>query len=160
MSGARAQTPTAQEVVALLPLDIAALSEQQRRGRVCVYDSAALGVNAVDLGVRSHNGVAVFPRACVLCIPRVAEAALADHRAHCEQCVEGDPCDTRDQLRTLVRQYRPRRVAYCHWHQGLADTCEPIRDTPDQGSGHGGGSLYACAPCRQSHGLTPLKDQA
>lgn len=148
------------EAARLLPLDIAALSEQQKRGAACVYDGTPLGVNAVNLGARPHNGVTVFPRACVLCIPRVAETTLADHRARCEACVEADvPCDTREQLLALVRQHRPRRVAYCNWHRGLADTCKPIRDAPDQGSGHGGGSLHACASCRQQYGLTPLENQ-
>ena len=101
------------EAARLLPLpDLASLSEHQRRGIICVYDGAALGLNAIDLGARPHNGVTAFPRACILCIPRVTETALADHRAHCEACVEADvPCDTREALKALVRQHRPRRVA-------------------------------------------------
>ncbi|MDX2697124.1 hypothetical protein [Streptomyces ipomoeae] len=153
-------TSTHTEAARLLPLDVSALSEQQKRGVACVYDRAPLGVNAIDLGQRPHSGVTVFPRACALCIPAVAERVLADHRAHCEQCVEADvPCDTREQLLALIRQYRPRQIAYCNWHGGLADTCEPIRDTPDQGSGHGGGVHHACARCREMHGLTPLGEQ-
>lgn len=150
---------TVPSALALLPLDLAALSEQQKRGVICVYDGIALGPNAVDLGPRPHGSITVFPRACILCMPRVAEAELADHRAKCEQCVEDDPCDTRDQLRALARQYRPRSVAYCNWHEGLADTCQPIQDVAEQSSGPGGGSLYACARCREMHDLTPLGEQ-
>lgn len=147
------------EVARLLPLDIAALTEQQRRGRACVRDSVALGVNAIDLGVRSHNGVAIFPRACRLCAPAMAEEALAHHRARCEQCVESDPCDTRDALTAFIHQCRPSRLIHCHWHGRLSDTCLPVRDAADQGSGHGVGTYYACARCREQHGLTPLGDQ-
>ncbi|MBE1599670.1 hypothetical protein [Streptomyces stelliscabiei] len=68
-------------------------------------------------------------------------------------------------LQRAVEQPRPeqrrhRRALYCNWHRGLADTCELIRDLADQGSGHGTGSLYACARCREQHGLTPAGGQS
>lgn len=150
---------TAQGALALLPLNIAALSEQQRRGAACVYDGTPLGVNAVNLGSRPHNGITVFPRACILCIPRIAEKTLTDHRAHCEECVEIDvPCDTREALHTLARQHRPHHpIAYCNWHGGLADTCLPVQAV-EQDPSHGADSLYACTRCRQMHHLTPLTE--
>jgi hypothetical protein len=59
----------------------------------------------------------------------------------------------------LPEQRQPRRVVYCNWHRGLADSCLLIRDLADQGSGSGTGSLYACARCREQHRLTPLGSQ-
>lgn len=150
---------TAQDALALLPLNLAALTELQKRGRACAYNERhLLGVGAIDLGLRPHGGITVFPRACNHCLPRATEAALSDHRGTCEQCVDGGSCDTRKQLDTLVRQHR-RPIAHCHWHGGLSDSCLPIRDAPDQGSGYGAGIYYACARCRDQHGLTPMESQ-
>lgn len=53
----------------------------------------------------------------------------------------------------------PRRVAYCSWHNGLSDTALVVQINNDSASGPNGGLYYACAPCRQQHGLTPLGDQ-
>lgn len=51
----------------------------------------------------------------------------------------------------------PRRVAYCSWHRGLSDTAVLVR-IHEQATTFGG-SLLACAPCREQHSLTPLGDQ-
>lgn len=148
------------EAARLLPLDVEALSELQKRGRACAYNERhLLGLGAIDLGSRPHGGITVFPRACNHCMPPAAEKALSDHRGMCEQCVDGGSCDTRKQLDTLVRQYR-RPIAHCHWHGGLSDSCLPIRDVPDQGSGHGVGTYYACARCREQHRLTPMEGRS
>ena len=53
----------------------------------------------------------------------------------------------------------PRTIAWCSWHNRLSDTALLVR-IHDQGSGTGGGSLYACARCRQQHGLTPMEMQS
>lgn len=104
MPGSR-RTPT--EVLQPFPLDVTGLSEQQRRGTICVYDGTALGSDAVDLGQRPHGQITVFPRACPRCTTTAAKAAIADHKAHCELCVEGDiPCAIRDALNVLTRGLR------------------------------------------------------
>lgn len=46
---------------------------------------------------------------------------------------------------------------WCHWHNGVSDTLRLVQ-VVEQGSGIGG-SLFACAPCRKVHGLTPLADR-
>lgn len=52
-----------------------------------------------------------------------------------------------------------RPIAYCSWHRGLSDTALLVRIQQEAASGPGG-LLYACASCRQQHGLTPIGDQA
>lgn len=42
---------------------------------------------------------------------------------------------------------------WCHWHRGYTSTGVLII-VEEQGSGPGA-SLYACAPCREKHRLTP-----
>lgn len=44
-------------------------------------------------------------------------------------------------------------MRWCNWHRGPSDTAVLVRII-EQASGPGGG-LYACAPCRQQHRLTP-----
>lgn len=104
---ASGETATAPEALALLPLDLTGLSGPQQQGTICVHDGSALGPDAVDLG-RRHNGRrSVFPRACRPCAAILAEAAIADHKAHCEACVEGDiPCEIRAALNVLTRGLR------------------------------------------------------
>jgi hypothetical protein len=53
----------------------------------------------------------------------------------------------------------PRTIAYCNWHRGLSDTARLVRVPADQGSGRGAPGLFACAPCREQHGLVPLEDR-
>lgn len=50
---------------------------------------------------------------------------------------------------------RPR---WCNWHDGLSDSALLVR-IHQQGSGTGGGMLYACESCRVKHGLTPLEER-
>lgn len=50
---------------------------------------------------------------------------------------------------------RPR---WCHWHEGLSDSSLLVR-IHEQGSGTGGGMLYACQLCRTKHHLVPLAER-
>ncbi|MBA2806932.1 hypothetical protein E0500_005605 [Streptomyces sp. KM273126] len=97
------------EALALLPLpDLAQLSEYQISGKICVWDGATLGPDAVDLGQRRINGRTVFPRACRRCMRAHAAGSDAAHRTLCEQCVDDQAvgsdtvCDTGRALRRLV----------------------------------------------------------
>lgn len=51
----------------------------------------------------------------------------------------------------------PQSLAWCSWHGGFDGTCRLVRIV-EQGSGPGGG-VFACTPCREQHGLTPVADQ-
>lgn len=48
--------------------------------------------------------------------------------------------------------------AYCSWHRGHSDTARLVQ-AEDQGSAFGARGLFACAPCREVHGLVPLADR-
>ena len=50
---------------------------------------------------------------------------------------------------------RPR---WCNWHGGLSGSALLVR-IHEQGSGTGGGMLYACQSCRIQHGLKPLAER-
>ncbi|MFJ1808559.1 MULTISPECIES: hypothetical protein [unclassified Streptomyces] len=51
----------------------------------------------------------------------------------------------------------PSSFAWCSWHGEFASTCRLVQII-EQGSGSGGGR-FACAPCREKHGLVPVADQ-
>lgn len=51
----------------------------------------------------------------------------------------------------------PRGYAYCSWHRGLSQSAILVRIIEQQ-SGPGVG-MYACAPCREKHGLRPVGEQ-
>ena len=51
----------------------------------------------------------------------------------------------------------PSSFAWCSWHKDFSRTCRLVR-IDEQGSGSGGGQ-FACEPCRDKHGLTPVADQ-
>lgn len=51
----------------------------------------------------------------------------------------------------------PRMVAWCSWCDGVSDTVRLVAFV-EQGTGPGG-SLYACQPCRDVHGLIPVADR-
>lgn len=53
-----------------------------------------------------------------------------------------------------------RPIAYCSWHKGLSDSALLVQMNDEAASGPNGGLLYACAPCRQQHDLTPFGDKA
>ncbi|GAA3718467.1 hypothetical protein [Streptomyces tremellae] len=43
----------------------------------------------------------------------------------------------------------------CHWHSGTSTTARLVATYPPV-SGGGAADLYACADCRERHGLTPI----
>ncbi len=49
-------------------------------------------------------------------------------------------------------------TGFCHWHGGPSSTAVLIR-TVDRSSAPPV-DLYACTPCREQRGLTPLAEQA
>jgi hypothetical protein len=46
---------------------------------------------------------------------------------------------------------------WCHYHRGPSQTARLVRVIKSESGGPGGG-LYACAPCREQRGLTPVAD--
>ncbi|MCZ4513881.1 hypothetical protein O3Q52_38255 [Streptomyces sp. ActVer] len=109
MTGAVYEVPP--EVLVLLhlpPLD--KQSEQQLRGRVCVWCPVTLTAEtAMDLGARRHrrqdSHYVTFPRGCRHCTARAAKRALHDHAPRCEQCVDdASRCTTRTALHQLTRE--------------------------------------------------------
>lgn len=56
-----------------------------------------------------------------------------------------------------TRRTREETWAWCSWH-GAHSTGARLIHIVEQGSGPGA-SLYACAPCRDKHGLVPFADQ-
>ncbi|WP_308315997.1 MULTISPECIES: hypothetical protein [unclassified Streptomyces] len=96
------------DVLAMLALpDPAMLTEDQRRGSVCVWGDDRLdNVTAVDLGVQDEPR-RWFPRACPTHAADRAHRALFDHAAMCEQCVDAaEHCETSRVLYRLVREGR------------------------------------------------------
>jgi len=98
------------DVLALLALpDVDDLSDEQRRGAVCVWgDSALSPLSAVDLGERqAGDGTSWWPRACRAHAQRHAMEALQDHSGLCEQCVDDHAlCPTGLGLVRLVKETR------------------------------------------------------
>ncbi|MEU0018064.1 hypothetical protein ABZ173_10375 [Streptomyces rochei] len=93
------------------------LTEDQRRGIVCVWGSDRLDtVTAVDLGVQDDEGARCwFPRACPACTADRAHRALLDHASDCTDCrrvpAPGEPtvCEVARVLTRLVRGGRTAR---------------------------------------------------
>lgn len=101
---------TAPEKLALPSLD--RLTDQQVRGRSCVWDGVPLdGITAFDLGPREGKRAGApfswFPRGCPACTLSHAQSALQDHAPTCAQC-KGDkaPCDLGRGLYRLMRGAR------------------------------------------------------
>lgn len=102
------ETRNSVEDLALLPLpDLSTLSEKQRRGALCVWDSTPLGPDATDLGQRqADDGRTIFPRSCCPCMRAHVRGSAAAHKAMCEQCVDGHAdCETDQALQRLVREH-------------------------------------------------------
>lgn len=94
-------------MLVLPPLD--ALSKQQVRGLMCVWDGVTLSAEtAVDLGPRERegaDGVLWFPRGCRSCTGKAAFQALLGHAPVCEQCVDNAAdCEIGRGLYRLIRQ--------------------------------------------------------
>lgn len=112
MSSDDAHTPTINvtDPLVLLELpDVDDLSDDQRRGTICVWgDSPLTPLSAVDLGERqADDGTSWFPRACRPCAVGRAMNALQDHSGSCEQCVDDHTqCPTGLGLVRLVRETR------------------------------------------------------
>ncbi|MGB8938938.1 MAG: hypothetical protein WCD21_01660 [Streptomyces sp.] len=92
----------------------AGLSEQQVRGRACVWCAVALSnATAIDLGVRevSAHGSSThwFPRGCRPCAKLHVYRALLDHTQSCEQCNdEPTRCTEGHALRQILKEARRR----------------------------------------------------
>jgi hypothetical protein len=53
----------------------------------------------------------------------------------------------------------PTAYGRCHWCKTFAAGVRLV-DVIEQGSGPGtAGNLFACTPCRETHGLVPLADR-
>lgn len=77
--------------LALLELpDVDTLSDEQRRGAICVWGRRQLTAeSAIDLGERQlADGRFWFPRADRHCVHRAAMLALQLHSQACEQCTD------------------------------------------------------------------------
>ncbi|MGW1024176.1 hypothetical protein ACWD4J_10720 [Streptomyces sp. NPDC002577] len=88
------------------------LSEQQVRGKACVWCAVALdNGTAVDLGPRAMKVVddqaRWFPRSCSSCAEPHAYRALLDHSQRCEQCADDQSqCQEGTALRSTVKEAR------------------------------------------------------
>ncbi|MET8917940.1 hypothetical protein ABZX40_26630 [Streptomyces sp. NPDC004610] len=96
-------------LLVLPPLD--ALTPDQQRGAVCVWDAAEARLSAetaIDLGERQSDGSGHwFLRACRQHTGLLAWRALMDHAPMCEQCVDdAGNCDIGAALRRLRREGR------------------------------------------------------
>lgn len=88
------------------------LSEQQVRGRACVWCAVALNNStAHDLGVReadAHGSPASwFPRSCRPCAVVAAHKAHLDHTEKCLQCYDNPArCTDGQALRQTLKEVR------------------------------------------------------
>lgn len=96
----------------LLPVpDWSDLSEQQGRGKACVWCGIILSTaTAVDLGVRRirvlDGHLNTYPRGCRTCMAAKVEQAAEAHASHCELCVDNlSVCATARALRRLVLEH-------------------------------------------------------
>lgn len=92
---------------ALIPLDLAAVSDPQFRGAACSWCAVILSpATAVDLGPRRirllDRYLTARPRGCRVCVAERLPATQQAHVAGCEQCVDGPGvCETARALRHL-----------------------------------------------------------
>ena len=92
---------------ALIPLDLADVSDRQFRGAACAWCGVILSpATAVDLGprrIRLLDGhLTTRPRGCRTCAVDHVRAARQRHAEGCEQCVDSPGiCDTARALRHL-----------------------------------------------------------
>jgi hypothetical protein len=83
------------------------MTDRQFKGTACVWCAITLSTDtAVDLGQRrirlSDGHITVSPRACRPCTAGRIPAAVEQHAATCEQCVDSPfGCDTATALRQL-----------------------------------------------------------
>ncbi len=99
--------PARVEAGALLPLDLAAVSDPQFRGAACAWCAVILApATAVDLGprrIRLLDGhITARPRGCRACVAEHLPVTQQAHAAGCEQCVDAPGvCETARALRHL-----------------------------------------------------------
>lgn len=88
------------------------LSEQQIRGKACVWCAIALeNGTAVDLGRRpiqyAGTQTSWFPRGCPSCAESEALKDLAEHTERCRACnTRGGLCSTRTGMQKILKQAR------------------------------------------------------
>lgn len=88
------------------------LTEQQVRGRACVWCAVALNnATAHDLGMRSMRRLdtefAWFPRSCRPCTVAAAHRAHLDHTEKCLQCYDNPAhCTDGQALRQTLKEVR------------------------------------------------------
>lgn len=109
--GAESRTVTLQAPPVQLP-DPSGLSQQQVRGRACVWCAVALNnATAHDLGThylrRFDTAFAWFPRSCRPCTVVAAHKALLDHSENCLQCYDNQTrCTEGGTLRQTLKEAR------------------------------------------------------
>lgn len=92
--------------------DPGGLSEEQVRGRACVWCAITLNnATAHDLGMRSMRRLdtefAWFPRSCRSCTVVAAHALLLDHSESCLQCYDNQArCTDGSALRQTLKEVR------------------------------------------------------
>lgn len=92
--------------------DLGGLSEQQVRGKACVWCAVTLeNGTAIDLGPRplrvAGNVTNWFPRGCRSCTTIEVYKLLVEHGAGCKACkTRGGLCSTRDRFVALRRRAR------------------------------------------------------
>jgi hypothetical protein len=109
MGTSRETTASTLEASRLLPVpDHDDLTDAQFKGTACVWCRTPISTDtAVDLGQRRaqirDGHITVSPRACRPCTAERIPAALGQHTATCEQCVDIPfGCDTATALRQLA----------------------------------------------------------
>ncbi|GGV76504.1 hypothetical protein GCM10010294_42880 [Streptomyces griseoloalbus] len=93
----------------MLPLpQVLGLTDEQRRGAVCVWCSKSLTAEtARDLGERpTPGGTRIWPRGCTPCICAEARRVISIHSRSCRACGAGERCADRAALHALAREDR------------------------------------------------------
>lgn len=110
--GARSGTGSTLEAPVLKLPEPSSLSQQQVRGRTCVWCAVALSnATAHDLGThymrRLDTAFAWFPRSCRPCAVTAAHKALLDHTEKCLQCYDNPArCIEGSTLRQTLKEAR------------------------------------------------------
>lgn len=98
----------------MLPLpQFLGLSDEQRRGSVCVWCSESLTAEtARNLGERpAPDGTRMWPRGCTPCVREEARRIFRLHTRKCGVCIRNtEACPDRRALRDLALEGRRREV--------------------------------------------------
>lgn len=98
----------------MLPLpQYRGLSDDQRRGAVCVWCSGPLTAEtAQDLGERpAPDGTRMWPRGCTPCACKEARRIVSLHPRRCPVCTAGERCVDRNALYALALADRQQEGA-------------------------------------------------